>query len=417
MFNLNKVYATISFDIDEVKIYVHDQQNNNSCLYYNSRKLHNVFLENYSLTNDELLKKTIYEITRNCDDFLKNPIRRYILNFTNISLNYTNFTSKGVEITKTITKEDCDRAIEKEILDHEYCPTQVAQMKITKWSVDGIEYLTQPIGVNGGQLSFTYSILKYQYTPQLIKIIDTFKKIKLEVIDVTVNALALGEYQNAKNALIVDIRKNKMLFSFFDGNSEFIKANYVDVGYENIVDKVFECFDKRTRNKIINSYNSIAKVGASGFNPIVVIWHMPEFLRIKSMHANKLIDIFKSVILAEFKKVIESYSKNNNDLLIEKTYVHANSDFIQCVHSLFANDGYHAIVNGNNTIVNDNITEAIGSIQLAIKNQEIIKKQVYSINPYVSDVLGDTHIKKQMQMKLGMMAINFVAKLGESYGE
>lgn len=214
MFNLNKVYATMSFDINELKIYVFDQDNNTGCLYYHTSKIHNVFLEDYTNINDELLSKEIYEQTKKCDEFMKTPIKRYILNFTNVSLTWTTLNSRNFQVNSVLTKESYNKIINQEITAHEYCLTQQARMRIVKWTIDGVDYIEAPINIDAKTVSFTYSIIKYQHTPQLVKVIETFKKMNLQIIDITINALALAEYSAIKNALLVDIRKIKYYFHF-----------------------------------------------------------------------------------------------------------------------------------------------------------------------------------------------------------
>lgn len=137
----------------------------------------------------------------------------------------------------------------------------------------------------------------------------------------------------------------------------------------------------------------------------------------RSFKCDKIISLFKSSVLDEFSRNIDIFCQSNDSLKTNTVYIHTSNAFVSCAQSLFANNRFCVIANNKDSIVNENIVNLHGSIQLTHKNQSLLNKPMYSIDPFISDNISENNIKKQIQIKFGMMAINFVAKLGETYGK
>jgi hypothetical protein len=155
MYNLKKVYATLSFQDDAISLTVLENNETTNCLYSNSIKIQYIDAD-FNFVNVHKIKEVISYLTENCDRFLGITIKKYIVNFDNIPL-----TNKNTEADPTFLTNL------KNILNE----SNIVALNIISNSL----YFSHEDGINGQAYIGTNSTYVYEYN-------DESKAVDLHVI-------------------------------------------------------------------------------------------------------------------------------------------------------------------------------------------------------------------------------------------
>ncbi|WP_027124027.1 MPN316 family protein [Mycoplasmoides pirum] len=403
MYNLKTVCVGISIDINEIKLIVSDNANNNFNLLYSTSIDNKSLYDEKQILDIKKLKHAIYELINDAQKYTELKIEKVLISFDDGIVKEFNINQIKTDFFTYKSPQKVFERINNAInVWNKNINSEILWWEVYSW-ID--EQTKQKIQTNEIVIGSRYLAKINVYTTNNLLVnqfINLINDLNIKVLNTTICSLNASVITNNEESIVLEIYndysqllylkngilENKKHFSF--SNNEFYKyvANQIDT---NLIDshKIKNLLNDNLNTFFENNINLAFSIGDNFLDSNYV----------KSTILTNLVNNYASEIIQILEKEI-SFKKINKFLILCKSKPLVNS-LIDKLYKI-TNPPNQIIYSNNNLLLLDNkyYSLALGIIQFYRKHS-IYKIDNSCVQPYYSNTYD-----KKIEIKLATMAIN-----------
>lgn len=419
MFNLKNVYGVLSFSRTRINLLVVERSTTgkNNCLFYDFVDL-DYLTETNEFKNREVLVDKIVHLLTKADKFIGIVVKRYIFNVTYLPIRVVKNISKDFSIDENKTLEMYDYLTfikNVNFLDDSTNET-ILDIHPSLWTIDGKNCSEFPFKASGKSINFEY--VAYVTSSKMYQeFLNLAFDCKIAMLSLTNNQIAycgnLEKINNQKKNVVININSDSSTINFYDERNQLIYFEKIDLGSNWMVDKIRSQFMIPDFVKIVPIIDSLESISLVDSSISIVNIHKDSFLNIKVATVGALNNYIKYVnnkFMETFNNRITNISSRTR-LTYDNLFICGNNMATKLldqskdiVYEKFAND-----VIG---IEDKNLVNLLGAIEYTYATQKTRDMIQYSIDPYISQNVYSSQLRKEILIKVGIVTTKWAAKLG-----
>ena len=371
MYNLKNVIGTISFSKNHVRILVSDVKDDFNVLYHNKFSI-KIFDNDYQFIDFEQAVTNLSQILSKVDKFVSTNIKRYVINFEDLSLD---IEKRTIDLKGTFNKKDLWTIIKNNI-------------KKDNCSLVYFDLINKKIDSESIELNNDLECICYFIDSKIANLTKYLcDKLKITPLLITNNSLTTNlNYENKPFDVSIDIQQDVSKINFFNNHNLIKTINY------NIGDQ------------ILAKNTNIFSLLKNSFCDVKKYYVTDVFNTIKDLLNNFFDKIYSNVISVELENLNKKQANIN---------IFSNSFDVR----------YFTYINKNNINIDIPISNFIGATNKNINNifgsiilyNNLVKKYnnfKYSIDPFISQKINNQNLKNEILIKFGIISTRLSAKLG-----
>lgn len=404
MYNLKNVIGTISFSKNHVRILVSDVKDDFNVLYHNKFQI-KIFDNDYQLIDFEQAVTNLSQILSKVDKFVSTNIKRYVINFEDLSLD---IEKRTIDLKGTFNKKDLWTIIKNNI-------------KKDNCSLVYFDLINKKIDSESIELNNDLECICYFIDSKIANLTKYLcDKLKITPLLITNNSLTTNlNYENKPFDVSIDIQQDVSKINFFN-NHNLIKTINYNIGARQLkeiltkyidLDSSFQwdeylklIFNFYSNNQILAKNTNIFSLLKNSFCDVKKYYVTDVFNTIKDLLNNFFDKIYSNVISVELENLNKKQANIN---------IFSNSFDVR----------YFTYINKNNINIDIPISNFIGATNKNINNifgsiilyNNLVKKYnnfKYSIDPFISQKINNQNLKNEILIKFGIISTRLSAKLG-----
>ncbi|MDR2821486.1 MAG: hypothetical protein LBV53_00845 [Mycoplasmataceae bacterium] len=404
MFNLKKIFATISFEQNCIKVLVLDNTDAKlQYLFFDKVELDYSY-DFSNIVNTHKIDSALKMLTTKVDNFIGMTINRYIVNIPFLNVEKNKYTSEIYDIENNICNDELKYKLLDSITIKDSEGDNVSfSTDIINWNLDGKISKEFPKNIFGNKLSYSY--------------------VSYFCNKVTISNIQNILHRNGINALSIVSNEhvafgNQETLVWIDDNITSIYTNEkktcLPFGINNItagIKKDINVKDKFKLSSISHSLNSLCNIKHKV--PVMNIYDdsYMSFITLTQKSLMLLTKKHAEILVKDIESEINKVAPNNNIIIMGSDIFHelANSK----IEFNFKNKA--EIINNNfsSLISYQNISSILSAYEYVYKKQLSCGKDiVYSIDQYIDQTLTINASKQNALLKFGIVSTNWAAKLG-----
>lgn len=306
-------------------------------------------IKNSLVTNVDALSSAIKEAVKKVEDILGLRIKKIVINVPSVDAEF--MINEGVTTITTEDKKikgiDIVRAMQSSIYNKVPEGYEIVDIIPASFKINDITSVKNPLHMNANKLKVK-SVITMVPKENILKIIEAFKKLDIEVIDATLSSIA--DYQTIKKekldneiGAIINIGDATTIVSIFN-KGVLTNTKVIKMGGQNIdndisfIYKVTGCDARKLKETLGLAHNRMAKAS----NRVNVTNKLGEDVVINQYELSEIIMSRLEEILNIAKKQINYLTKKEIHYIIVTGGVSEARDFSLILESVF---GHGAVLN------------------------------------------------------------------------